>query len=298
MPARPYTHPADLSLVLDFLRVARPPERSEDFPTRVDLEELLADPQNQRNTRLWFDSQGRLTAWAMLSDYDSLLFDTLPAQLATLGAEIVQWALENARGETDEGLYASCLDDDTARIDFLLRHGFEPQPDSTLHYARSLDQPIPDPSLPPGFSIRPLMGESEAAAAADLHRAAFGTDYMSTDNRLIMMRTSAYDPSLDLFVVAPDGRLAAYTMGSISVEANARAGRKIGYTDPVATHPDFQRLGLARAVLLAAMRLLKERGMDTAKLGTDSENIAMQKTAESVGFVIESKTLRFQKPFP
>ncbi len=296
MPARPYTHPTDLSLILDFLRVARPPERSDEFPARVDLEELLADPQNQRNTRLWFDPQGRLAAWAMLSDYDSLLFDTLPAQLTTLGAEIVHWALENARGETDEGLYASCLDDNSARIDFLLRHGFEPQPDSTLHYARPLDQPIPDPSLPPGFSIRPLMGESEAAAAADLHRAAFGTEYMTTKNRLVMMRTSMYNPALDLFVVTPDGRLAAYTMGSISVEANARAGRKIGYTDPVATHPDFQRLGLARARLLTAMRLLKDRGMEIAKLGTDSENIAMQKTAESVGFVIESKTLRFQKP--
>lgn len=41
MPSRPYAHPADLPLVLDFLRVARPPERSADFPARVDLEEFL-----------------------------------------------------------------------------------------------------------------------------------------------------------------------------------------------------------------------------------------------------------------
>lgn len=296
MSPRPYSHPHDLPLMLDFLRQARPPERSDDYPSRVDLEELLAVPENQRLTRLWFDPAGALSAWAMLSDYDSLLFDTLPAQLATSGAEIVQWALENARGQTDDGLYASCLDDDNARIDFLTQHGFQPQPDSTLHYARRLDRPIPAPILPPGFIIRPLSGEAEAAAAADLHRAAFGTDYMTTENRLSMMRTSGYNPQMDLFAIAPDGRLAAYTMGSISTEANARTGHKIGYTDPVATHPDFQRLGLARALLLRAMQMLKERGMETAKLGTDSENLAMQKTAEGVGFVLESKTLRFQKP--
>ncbi len=117
---------------------------------------------------------------------------------------------------------------------------------------------------------------------------------MTAENRLAMMRTSEYNPQMDLVAVAPDGRLAAYTMGSISA-ANAVTGHKDGFTDPVATHPGFQRLGLARALLLAAMQMLKERGMDTARLGTDSENLAMQKTAQAVGFVVASKTVRFQK---
>ena len=119
---------------------------------------------------------------------------------------------------------------------------------------------------------------------------------MTTENRLAMMRTSAYDPGMDLVVVAPDGRLAAYTLGSINVEENIRTGRKIGYTDPVATHPDFQRLGLARALLLTGLRMLKERGMEFARLGTASHNLGMQKAAESAGFVLESKTFWFRKP--
>jgi len=295
MSSRPYSHPTDLPLVLDFLRLARPPERSAEFPSRVDLEELLAEPELQRCTRLWFDPQGQLSVYAILNE-DSLSFDTLPELLTGLGAEIVRWAEATARQAQLEVLSASCLDDNPALIDFFTGHGFALQPDAALHYARPLNQPIPDPVLPPGFTIRALRGEAEAEAAATLHRAAFGTDYLTTENRLIMMRTSEYDPQMDLVVVAPDGRLAAYTMGSISAEVNARTGWKIGYTDPVATHPDFQRLGLARALLLAAMQMLKERGMEKAKFGTDSENIGMQKTAESVGFVLENKTLRFQKP--
>jgi ribosomal protein S18 acetylase RimI-like enzyme len=140
------------------------------------------------------------------------------------------------------------------------------------------------------------VGKSEAEAAATLHRVAFGTDYMTTGNRLALMHTSAYVPEMDLVAVAPDGRLAAYTLGSINSEENARTGRKDGHTDPVATHPDFQRLGLARALLLTCMRMLKERGMETAKLGTGSDNTAMQKTAESAGFVIESRILWLRKP--
>jgi ribosomal protein S18 acetylase RimI-like enzyme len=103
------------------------------------------------------------------------------------------------------------------------------------------------------------------------------------------MSTSGYDPSLDLIVVAPDGTIAANCICSV----NEKVGR--GNTDPVATHPRFQRIGLARALLLAGLRLLKERGMTFAHLGTSGNNIAMQKAAESVGFVTEYKTIWFSK---
>jgi hypothetical protein len=43
------------------------------------------------------------------------------------------------------------------------------------------------------------------------------------------------------------------------------------------------------------MQLLKEHGMESANLGTSGSNIAMQKTAEAVGFRLEHKTLWFEK---
>ncbi|NTU56154.1 MAG: GNAT family N-acetyltransferase, partial [Anaerolineales bacterium] len=100
---------------------------------------------------------------------------------------------------------------------------------------------------------------------------------------------SEYDPTLDLVVIAPDGTVAAYCSCSVNNQT------KIGFTDPVATHPNYQRMGLARALLLTGMILLKERGMSYAHLGTSGNNIAMQKTAESVGFTVEYKTIWFSK---
>jgi ribosomal protein S18 acetylase RimI-like enzyme len=91
-------------------------------------------------------------------------------------------------------------------------------------------------------------------------------------------------------------RLYTYCTCSISEEENAHTGRNEGYTDPVATHPDFQRCGLAHALLLTGLHLLKRRGVGIAALGTSSANVAMQRTAESVGFGVQSATIWFAKP--
>jgi hypothetical protein len=40
---------------------------------------------------------------------------------------------------------------------------------------------------------------------------------------------------------------------------------------------------------------LKQRGVDTAVLGTSSENVAMQRLAASVGFRVESAKVWFEK---
>lgn len=305
--SRPYIHPDDLARILDFIRIVRPPERLCDYPGLIDIEELLADPEIQANTRLWLhpvegpvggpveSHASELVAYAILNSYDALQFDILPAQLETTGPGILEWAAERAREKKSDRIYANCIEGNLTRQNFLESHGFEIQPDDTLHYERSLLEPIPAPVLPAGFSIRPLRGEAEAKAAAEMHRAAFGTDYMTTTNRLAMMHSSGYDPQMDLMAVAPDGRLAAYTMGSIRAEENARTGRKDGYSDPVATHPDFQRLGLARALLFTSMQMLAARGMDTIKLGTSSDNTAMQKAAEAAGFSIASRTRWYRK---
>ena len=135
----------------------------------------------------------------------------------------------------------------------------------------------------------------EAEALAALHLAAFGTPYMTTENRLTWMRAPGYKPELDLVVETSEGQLAAFCLGGISEQDNARTGRKDGYTDPVGVHPNFQRRGLARALLLSAFQRLKERGMETAKLSTGSWNIAMQTAAQAVGYQITATTLYFEK---
>jgi ribosomal protein S18 acetylase RimI-like enzyme len=298
-----YADEADVAAMIDLLTRSRPAAHIADFPGIYDLRELMLRPEIQENTRLWYGGDGRVHAFAITdTGYRNVYFEIAPEvwsdevarEIFTWSAACIQKAHANAAEPVT--LDTSCREDDEKRLILLQRHGFAPDDMRTLHLARSLHDPIPEPTLPAGFSIRPVSGEDEVEALVTLHRAAFGTSNMTVTERLAMMRAPEYDRELDLIVVAPNGRFAAFCVGSISAEENGRTGQQLGYTDPVGSHPDFQRRGLAQALLLAGMRRLCEKGMETAVLSTSSQNIAMQKTARSIGFQIQWAKIWFTKP--
>ena len=297
--SRIYTDADDLQQIIDLLCRVRPPERIADYPSMVDLNELLCLPANQANTCLWFE-EDRIIAFALVDPFNNLLFEYGEAN-PDLQAEMVRWGVECIRhkphgAEESLTLDAGCREEDSDRIALLERHGFIRQAVRSLHLARPLREPIPSPALPAGFQIRTLKGRDEVTEWVRLHRAAFGTQQMTIEERLAMMSGTDYDPDLDLVMTGPDGRLAAYCMCQIFREENARTGRNEGYTDPAATHPEYQGRGLAKALLLTGLRLLRERGVETALVGTSSENEKMQRAAMAVGFRVESTTVWFAKP--
>ncbi len=202
---------------------------------------------------------------------------------------------QNDNDDENLSLDASCWEDDQKRIEILEQHGFVRQPIHSLHLECSLSNQIPVPEIPSGFTIRPSKGLDEAEEWVHLHRAAWGTEHMTIEERTAILNGPDYDPQLDLVTAAPDGTLVAYCLCQIHRDENLRSGRNEGWTDPVATHPDYQRRGLARALLLTGMRLLKDRGIDTAVMGTSSENGKMLRTALSLGFQIVSKKIWFSK---
>jgi mycothiol synthase len=302
LTSRLYAGSTDTQTMIDLLTEVRPADRIADFPGIVDLQELMGQSAIQMNTRLWEDAAGRLVGFAFVDAYNNLRFEIAPQAFGNeIESQMVDWGMDCVRrvGRECDGsitLDASCRADDVKRIALLERHGFEIQSMRSLHMTRSLAEPIPAPQLPAGFVIRHVAGEHEVEPLVALHRAAFGTEDVTVEDRLSWMRVPEYKPELDLVAVAPDGAFAAYCMCSISEEENAHTGRNEGYTDPVATHPDFKRRGLARALLLTGLHLLKQHGVEIAALGTSSDNVAMQRTAESVGFGVQSATIWFTKP--
>ena len=290
--SRLYADETDLARLIAFLPVARPANRVTDYPGATDLREMLCQPELQARTRLWFDQHDQLLACTLVDAYNNFLFDYLPhANSPELEAAIMQWGMKCAGLPLD----AVCREDDVERVAWLTRHRFQPQAMSTLSFARSLSEPIPDPQLPAGFFIRSVTGPAELDALVALHRAAFGTDNMTVQERRAMISGPDYRRELDLVAVAPNDQLAGFCVCGIAVEENAATGRSEGYTDPIGVHPDFQRQGLARALLLTGLKLLHECGLAYAALGTSSENVAMQAAARSAGFQLESTKVWFAK---
>lgn len=287
----------DLERILALQAAVRPLQQRSDYPGRVDFEEFLAQDGAANWIQLWEDECGALQGYAWVDDYRNLHFEYRPQP--GLGDEMVRWGLARAADlpveEGDENLLDSnCRGSAAERIALLRRHGFEDSPVRTVHYVHRLNTPPQAPQLPAGFLLRPLAGESEVEGVVALHRAAFGTEQMTEEDRLATLHTSEYSPELDWVVQTADGRLAAYCTGTLSPVGE----ELVGYTDPVAVHPDFQRLGLAKAMLCAGAAALQTRGAVCVRLGTTSENTGMRRAAEAAGFELDYEVLWFSHPFP
>ncbi len=302
LTSRIYTGTADLQAMIALTQMLRV-NGQRVYPIAADLFEELAVAEVQTTARLWNDSTGKLVGFVYVNQYRNLV-DVFDQKVFTPSVEVemmawVESVVRNrghAQGGTLTLVDAYCLEDDFPRLALLARHGFERLSGDSILMSRPLDQPIPAPALPAGFTIRPMGGEAEIEAYVDLHRAAFGTGNMTVAYRRVIMSAPDYIPELDLVAVAPNGELAAFCVCQIFPDDSPRAGgQKEGWTDPIGTHPAYRQLGLARALMLAGMQRLKDRGIDTALMGTSSDNLAMQHTAESVGFRMAARTLCFSK---
>jgi mycothiol synthase len=296
-----FTGPADLQAMIALTQELR--QRGQVvYPVTADLFEELAEPEVQMTARLWVDDLQQLVGFAYVSRYQNLV-DVFDARLFTpeIEAEMMEWVTvsvkqRNQRLGEAHTLDASALESDLPRLAFMERNGFQRQAESSILMACSLNQPIPVLPLLAGFTIRPTSGETEMDVYLDLWRAAFGTQNMTLEYRRTIMNAPDYLPNLDLVAVAPNGDLAAFCLCQVFSDDVPRAGgHKEGWTDPLGTHPNYRRLGLASALIQAGMRLLQERGIDTALLGTSNQNIAMQRVAERLGFRIAAHTLWYVK---
>lgn len=267
----------------------------------ADFDELIALVYIQDYLKIWRNQAGSLMAFAFVDDFNNLCF-ALDEKYRSeaLEIELVGWGekcIRQRKFETGElaTLDAICDARNQSRLKFLKKHGFQQVNERTLYYERSLLTSIPQVALPDGFYLQSVQGEDQAESLAGLHRAAFGTEHMTLEYRLAMMRAPNYDPDLDIFIETSSGEPLAFCICSIAKEENERDGSKNGYTDPIGVDPRFQGQGFGTAILLAGLQALYKRGMECAKLGTSNENIPMQRLAESVGFRVVSEKIWFSK---
>ena len=140
--------------------------------------------------------------------------------------------------------------------------------------------------------VRSCKGELEVAARAKAQYGAF--ESKATFEHYVarftnFMRSPVYDPELDIIAVAPDGQVGAFCIVWIDPV------NQVGLFEPVGTHPDFQRKGLGRAVMLEGLRRLKQRGMKSAIVSTFEDHPPAIKLYESVGFQVVHRLGTYEK---
>jgi GNAT superfamily N-acetyltransferase len=112
-----------------------------------------------------------------------------------------------------------------------------------------LEQPV----LPRGFRFR-AADEVGPGAAVQAHVDAWAPTTYSAESYEGVRRTAAYRGDLHVLVEAPGG-----TMAASAIMWFDEANRSVEF-EPVGTHPDYRRLGLACAMMLHGMRLARAAG--------------------------------------
>jgi len=112
---------------------------------------------------------------------------------------------------------------------------------------------IEQPVLPAGFRFR-TADEAGPEAAVRAHVDAWTPTAYTARSYADVRQTAAYRGDLHVLVEAPDGTMAASAIMWLD-----RANRTVEF-EPVGTHPDYRRLGLARAMMLHGMHLARAAG--------------------------------------
>ena len=140
---------------------------------------------------------------------------------------------------------------------------------------RSLVDALPEvPPMPEGLEVRPVTADHARQvweADSDAFRDHWGGRDPSEASFLRWVESSGFQP--DRMIVAWDGdEIAGAVLNAVYPEENAELGLRRGWLDSVFTRRAWRRRGLARALIVRSLHLLRDEGLTLAALGVDAEN--------------------------
>ncbi len=267
----------DYDTVMNFVykRIAR------SYLEDADLNELFGLQSIRESMVIWRNSDGEIRALFFVDDYQNFCFDLDEREdMDAFLAESIPMALEQSARRFGERGLDLCERSDSPRLEMIRKAGFQEIDLRTFKYCLETANWKNRADIPAGFRVRSVRGEEEVPDLVALHEAVLGPNEIDEEYRLAMMRVPGYDKSKDLLLETEDGKLVGYCICFTEEDH----GELVGYTDPIGLIPDLHGRGMGKVITSAGVELLKQRGIKRIKLGTSSENLPMQKLAESVGF--------------
>jgi mycothiol synthase len=219
-------------------------------------EDLADNRLSTRPIHLWEDA-GDLVAYVLSEGAGDAHLQVHP-DYRHLEDEMLAWAETHLPAPNQEGvreLEVMVNEYDAHRQRLLAERGFEKMGyGGMIRHLRFGKQPIPEPQVADGYTLRATRPEEmdDCCRIADLLNAAFRRNFHNGEEYQNFTRAApSFVSELDLVMEAADGTFAAY-VGIPYDPANRR-----GIFEPVCTHPNHQRKGLARALMLEGLHRLR-----------------------------------------
>jgi ribosomal protein S18 acetylase RimI-like enzyme len=242
------------------------------------------DPRWAERIYLWERGDGQVVG-AVLPEGNGDAHLQLHPDYRHIEGEMIAWAEEHLAAPTGDGtrrdLIIFVYEYDAPRRRLLEGRGYEKTAAfGVIRRLRFGSRRPPEAALAEGYTLRTTRPEDrdDCQRIADLLNAAFRRDFHNAEEfRTFTRMAPSYRNDLDLVAEAPDGSFAAY-VGVPYDEAN-----RSGIFEPVCTHPDHRRQGLALALMIEGLHRLKALGAADVLVGTGDMEPA-NRLYEAVGF--------------
>lgn len=209
-----------------------------------------------------------------------------------LGAALLDWTEAHALARGAEQVGQTVSERDTAARALLTSRGYTVRWDAWV-FEIALDREVDPPRLPDGLRLRTVRRGSDDRALYDLIETAFSEwpdrdpGWAFEDWRAAYLDRDDVDPDLVFVIEAAGGELVGT---ALCVEAGTE-----GWVDQLAVARSHRGRGLGAALLRAAFREFRRRGLRTSGLSTESRSGA-RGLYEHVGMRITRNYARFTKP--
>jgi mycothiol synthase len=196
--------------------------------------------------------------------------------------------------------HAWATNDEIGTTNLLLNDGYTPVSHGAIMVRPDLEN-IPDVPLPAGFEVRPVTEEQlrtiwQAEVEAFRDHWGFHEDEATWEN--FLHDHDGYE-DYSLWRVAwniEKNEVAGMVRSFINPLENEQYHRKRGWTESISTRRPYRRIGLARALIMESLRVIKERGMEEGALGVHVENPnGAFSLYESCGFQVTRMNTDYRK---
>ena len=232
--------------------------------------------------QLWETDAGRLVG-AVHAEGDEIQLQIHPDFRSAIEAEMVAYgedhfASTNAAGQRQAHVLA--YEQDTPRRRLLAERGYVKMPYGWVTRWMRLNHPVLDeaarPQVPAGYTLRPTypvgaQGHwADCQRMADLLNAAFDRPgfHQPGEYHNFTARAPVFLNELNLVMEAPDGSLAAHAA------LNYDSANRYAVFEPVCTHPQHRRRGLAQMLMLEGIRRARGVGARIVEVSTGDADAA------------------------
>lgn len=207
--------------------------------------------------------------------------------------ELVLWIEEQLNTTKNNSSVISrfyVLGSDENRLSLLVDLGYENLNVEEYTRVRSVEMSVPNYNLPEGYIIRGVNIKQDFKKYREVMGSVFPHCLKMTE-KLFKMYSSAtfYNENLDIIAVAPNSEFAAFATFRLDPIS------KIVEIEPVGTHPNHRKLGLASAVICEGLNRVKKYNPSAIVILGAANTQGANRLYDKLGFTEKTEVYTMEK---